>query len=118
MKVVWKLSVDENITIKSQENTIKVAENLNFVIGNEYFYCFSWFALQLNLPNWVYSELPETDSRFRKDVRALENGNVKEAENEYENLTMKNKIDSKGPYKPKWFVYNDDKAWEYNGNYW
>ena len=91
---------------------------MNFVIGNEYFYCFSWFALQLNLPNWVYSELPETDSRFRKDVRALENGNVKEAENEYENLTMKNKIDSKGPYKPKWFVYNDDKAWEYNGNYW
>ena len=56
----------------------------------EYMYGMSHHNLQLNyLPNFLELELPPTDSRFRPDQRALENGDFKLA------AVEKNRIEEK-----------------------
>lgn len=41
------------------------------------FYAFSTFAMQLNeLDKIMEGVLPPTDSRFRPDIRAMENGDI------------------------------------------
>ena len=50
-------------------------------------YHFTKFALQLNyLPDSLKEKLPPTDSRFRPDQRALENGNTELATKEKNRL--------------------------------
>lgn len=47
-------------------------------------------SLQLNyLPNWLRGKLPPTDSRFRPDQRALENGDFELASQEKHRLEVK-----------------------------
>ena len=53
---------------------------INPTIKNEqFYYYFSEFTLQLNnlQATNLEQDLPRSDSRFRKDIRALENGDIK-----------------------------------------
>ena len=96
----------------------------------EYQYGMTQHCLQLNyLPNTLAPLLPPTDSRFRPDQRALENGDFKLAATEKNRLeekqrairryTEKNKIE----HKPAYFkeVKNLDEPnviqYMYNGLY-
>ncbi|KAJ2184972.1 Oxysterol-binding protein 3 [Coemansia sp. RSA 522] len=74
--------------------------------------------------------MPRTDTRFRPDQRAYEEGRVDEAEvlkNELEEAqrARKRERDEAGSeWTPQWFVEKDDKdsssgrAWTYSGGYW
>ena len=115
---VWGITGDLNrgIEISGAEGKEVTMKALQLPDGHEHCYSFSWFALQLNLPAFVLSGLPETDSRFRKDVRALENGEIKLAAIEYEKNVNKAK-NCKDTQGPKWFRL-DSSGWEYSGDYW
>ncbi len=67
-------------------------------------------SLQLNyLPNWMKDKLPPTDSRFRPDQRALENGDFDKASDEKHRLEVKQRAarkymeENKIEHKPKYF---------------
>ena len=71
---------------------------------------FTKLALQLNhLHNDIVDQLPQTDSRFRPDVRAMENGDYELASTEKRRLKEKEQKlvkvlkNNNTPYKPKWF---------------
>lgn len=63
--------------------------------------------------------LPLTDSRLRKDIRALEEGRLEEATQEHQRLTKKEKsreeIDQVQPVK--WFMKTKEDGWIYKGGY-
>lgn len=86
-------------------------------------YFFSEFAIQLNIPGELYPGLPITDSRFRPDQRALENGDIKLAGNEKNRLEEKQRLarklreDANENYFPRWFAFHDGE-WTYTGGYW
>ena len=89
--------------------------------GNLYF---GSFALQLNLPPALYSQtLPETDSRHRPDIRALENGDYKTAATELKRIEEQEKAlnrlrtTEKAIHTPRWFCYEAGQ-WRYKGGYW
>jgi hypothetical protein len=78
------------------------------------------FAASLNeLPESVKALLPLTDSRLRKDIRALEEGRLEEATQEHQRLTKKEKsreeIDEVQPVK--WFMKTKEDGWIYKGGY-
>jgi hypothetical protein len=108
---LWNVSVGEQVTVKSRSETFSFplirVEDLQ-----EYSYNFSMFTLQLNLPGTFYDRLLETDSRWRKDIRALEEGNLQECEKFY---TKNNRSNDKSP-QAKWF--RKGKDWEFSGKYW
>ena len=66
--------------------------------------------------------IPPTDSRWRPDQRALEEGDLERAESEKvrveEAQRERRKADEE--VKPRWFekVGNGDTDWAYRGNYW
>jgi len=98
----------------------------------ELFYGFSRFAIELNeILESERTHLPKTDTRFRPDQRALEEGQISEAE------TLKLKLEqtqrerrlameeSGTKHTPNWFVKKDDKSnaqWTFKSeaqkNYW
>ena len=93
-------------------------------------YGYSNYMIQLNyLPNTLRPHLPPTDTRFRPDQRALENGDFKLAAIEKERLeekqravrryTEKNKIEHKPLFFDLWTNPNDsnDIFYHYNGTY-
>jgi hypothetical protein len=96
----------------------------------ESYYCFTKFAMQLNsLPERLKNSLPLTDSRFRPDLRALENGDIKLASEEkfrleeLQRTSRKNREDNNIEYKPKYFTKQTDeitkeKSYVFNGRYW
>ncbi|CAG9330446.1 unnamed protein product [Blepharisma stoltei] len=94
-----------------------------FPEGYEQSYYFSDYAMQLNSPPDYFINLPKTDSRYRPDQRALENGNLKLAASEKWRLEEKQrhvrkKREERGiEYKPRWFYYDHDE-WLYKGGYW
>ena len=63
------------------------------------------------------NRLPKTDSRLRKDVRDLEDGNLKAAQDNREVLQAKVRS-TRPPYRPRWFLEDgefpllDSKYWE------
>jgi len=82
---------------------------------------FSNFTLNLNILNLdLIEKLPLTDSRFRSDVKALEFGEIKFANEE------KNRIEAKQrdrKYKPMFFEefldsFNNKTEFIFKGNYW
>ncbi|KAJ2220138.1 Oxysterol-binding protein 3 [Coemansia sp. RSA 520] len=95
------------------------------------YYNFGYFTMRLNelLPSTA-PDMPRTDTRFRPDQRAYEEGRVDEAEvlkNELEEAqrARKRERDEAGSeWTPQWFVEKDDKdsssgrAWTYSGGYW
>ncbi|KAG8810680.1 hypothetical protein FRC17_002838 [Serendipita sp. 399] len=66
--------------------------------------------------------IPMTDSRFRPDQRALEEGRVDEADEIKVKVEEMQRVRRRAgkDAKPKWFkrVGQDDTAWEYAGGYW
>lgn len=71
--------------------------------------------------------LPPTDTRLRPDQRALERGDLEEAERlkaQLENAQRdrRKQREEKGEkHEPKWFTYRkefEEELWQYNGRYW
>ncbi|KAJ2357969.1 Oxysterol-binding protein 3 [Coemansia sp. RSA 2618] len=95
------------------------------------YYNFGYFTMRLNelLPA-IERDLPQTDTRFRPDQRAYEEGRVDDAEvakTELEEAqrARKRERDAEGvEWTPQWFVEADDAdspsgcAWSYKGGYW
>lgn len=87
---------------------------------------FSDFALQLNFLNMdLIEKLPLSDSRFRSDVKALELGEIKFANEEKNRIDgiQNEKMSEKFQYKPKFFEENKEKnenrkEYIFKGNYW
>lgn len=94
-----------------------------FYEGFEMNYFFADYTLQLNLPPEYVPGLPPTDSRFRPDQRAYENGDIKKATVEKNRLEDKQRLvrrrreELREEYIPKWFVSKDGE-WIYKGGYW
>lgn len=79
------------------------------------------FAASLNeLPESLQSVLPKTDSRLRKDIRALEEGKLEEASQEHQRLTKKEKTrdENNEMQDVKWFMKTKEDGWIYKGGYW
>lgn len=94
------------------------------LIDYENYYFYTEFAMQLNLPPDLVPGIPSTDSRFRPDQRALENGNIELATSEKMRLeekqrkAKKNREENLIEYKPMWFYIDQNNEWAYKGGYW
>ncbi|XP_063918580.1 oxysterol-binding protein-related protein 3-like isoform X2 [Zophobas morio] len=96
----------------------------NLPPNHERYYGFTRFAIELNELGPDAHVLPPTDTRFRPDQRALEEGDLNTAE------TLKMQLESAQRdrrkrreelnvlYEPRWFSNQKDDTWEYNGKYW
>uniref|UniRef100_A0A8C5E356 Oxysterol-binding protein n=1 Tax=Gouania willdenowi TaxID=441366 RepID=A0A8C5E356_GOUWI len=94
------------------------------------FYAFSMFAMQLNeLEENMEQFIPNTDSRFRPDIRAMENGDIDQASAEKIRLEEKQRAARKShskstkDWRTRWFQqginpYNKAQDWLYMKNYW
>lgn len=83
-------------------------------------YGFTHFGITLNeITPDLEGKLPPTDSRFRPDVRALEEGDVDEAEEEKKRLEDEQRDRRKrGKDRgPVWFEQVGEE-WVYKGGYW
>lgn len=98
---------------------------------HEQYYGFTRFAMELNeAEHELLSLLPATDTRFRPDQRALEEGNLAAAESlklqlETSQRDRRKRIEGDGKNcGPRWFSRKsignsgEDDTWEYNGKYW
>ncbi|KAL6104605.1 osbpl1a [Pungitius sinensis] len=94
------------------------------------FYAFSTFAMHLNEQDKSTEEVtPTTDSRFRPDIRAMENGDIdfasseKKRLEEKQRLARKNRSKSPDEWKTRWFAqgqnpHNKAQDWIYLKGYW
>lgn len=95
------------------------------------YYSFTEFAMSLNeLEHGMESSLCKTDSRFRPDIRKLEQGDIDGAAVEKTRLEEKQRDASKQrktkkstDWSPKWFRQGINKVnqledWLYTGDYW
>ncbi|KIY65502.1 hypothetical protein CYLTODRAFT_432183 [Cylindrobasidium torrendii FP15055 ss-10] len=84
------------------------------------YYGFTSHSMTLNeITTDLESQLPPTDSRFRPDVKALEDGNIETADAEkirVEELQRERRRNGKEAH-PKWFKQDGDE-WVYKGGYW
>lgn len=87
---------------------------------NEY-YGFTNYGITLNeITSDISNKLPPTDSRFRPDVRALEDGDLNLSEQEkhrVEELQRNRKKDG-APRQARWFKQDLNDEWAYVGGYW
>lgn len=84
------------------------------------FYGLTSFGITLNeITEDIKDKLPLTDSRFRPDVRALEEGNIDEAEEQKLRLeeTQRERRKNGQDRQPQWFKLIGDE-WVYKGGYW
>ncbi|XP_063720887.1 oxysterol-binding protein-related protein 1-like isoform X3 [Symsagittifera roscoffensis] len=94
-------------------------------------YCLTSFATILNeitddiSKRFEEGTIPKTDSRFRPDLRKLENGDLEKGAEEKLRLESKQRqaekarSKSKDNWTPLWFVWNEqNKKWEFNHTYW
>ena len=86
------------------------------------YYGYTYFGITLNeITADIEGKLPSTDSRFRPDVRALEEGDVERAEQEkqrVEQMQRERRQNGKEP-RPMWFKQVDGSdEWVYAGGYW
>ncbi|PIA13941.1 Oxysterol-binding protein [Coemansia reversa NRRL 1564] len=96
------------------------------------FYFFSYFAMRLNElpPPPLRGELPLTDTRFRPDQRAYEEGRLEEAEElktrleDAQRVRNRERAAAGTSWVPLWFELREDSdsqsghAWAYKGGYW
>lgn len=83
-------------------------------------YGFTAFGITLNeITSDLEGKLPPTDSRFRPDVRALEEGNIDEAEAQKTRLeeTQRDRRRRGADRTPQWFKQVGED-WKYQGGYW
>lgn len=84
------------------------------------YYGFTAFGVTLNeITSDLEGKLPPTDSRFRPDVRALEEGNVDEAEEHKMRLEelQRDRRRRGADRNPRWFKQVGED-WRYKGSYW
>ncbi|RDX56050.1 hypothetical protein OH76DRAFT_1518658 [Lentinus brumalis] len=84
------------------------------------YYGFTFFGITLNeITPDLEGRLPPTDSRYRPDVRALENGDLDTAESEKQRLeeTQRERRNRGEERPPRWFKQVGDE-WIYAGGYW
>ncbi|KAG9314544.1 Oxysterol-binding protein-domain-containing protein [Chiua virens] len=84
------------------------------------YYGFTAFGITMNeITGDLDGKLPPTDSRFRPDVRALEVGNVDEAEAQKTHLEelQRDRRRRGADRTPRWFKL-DGEEWKYQGGYW
>lgn len=84
------------------------------------YYGFTAFGITLNeITTDLEGKLPPTDSRFRPDVRALEEGNVDEAEAHKTRLEefQRDRRKCGADRAPRWFKQVGED-WRYRGGYW
>lgn len=91
----------------------------------EEYYNFTLFTMKLNeLTPEIEKELPPTDSRFRLDVRKLEEGDLDAAASEKEKLEEKQRAARardkrfRDPSPDFLWFEQKDKFWIYKGGYW
>jgi len=119
---------NEKLEVTPLDSAEKEKPGENWVIWQKYdmppnyekYYYFTKFAMSLNeLPDWQKEYLPITDSRFRPDQKALENGDLDLAAKEKSRLEEAQRIRrSEKTDEPLWFQKNAEGDWNYNGNYW
>ncbi|KAJ4476763.1 oxysterol binding protein [Lentinula aciculospora] len=84
------------------------------------YYGFTSFSMTLNeITPDIAEKLPATDSRYRPDVRALEEGDIDRAEAEkvrVEEMQRSRRRNGKEP-QARWFKLEGDE-WIYTGGYW
>ncbi|KAL1502225.1 hypothetical protein ABEB36_007398 [Hypothenemus hampei] len=96
----------------------------NLPENHELYYGFTRFAIELNELGPNSSVLPPTDTRFRPDQRALEEGDLQTAETlklQLENAQRerrKRREELNISYEAKWFSNPKEDVWEFNGKYW
>uniref|UniRef100_A0AAR5Q6X2 Oxysterol-binding protein n=1 Tax=Dendroctonus ponderosae TaxID=77166 RepID=A0AAR5Q6X2_DENPD len=96
----------------------------NLPENQELYYGFTRFAIELNELGPNAALLPPTDTRFRPDQRALEEGDLNTAEAlklQLENAQRerrKRREELHHHYEPRWFSNPGKDVWEYNGKYW
>lgn len=91
-----------------------------------HYFNFSRFAIELNEIEKVHeSNYAPTDTRFRPDQKALEEGRISDAESEKVRLEQMQRERRKQRetdniiYKPKWFQKVDgEESFFYGGKYW
>ena len=95
-----------------------------FQEGFEYNYFFTDYTIQLNIPPELFPvPIARTDSRFRPDQRALENGDLQTAVSEKLRVEEKQRkaraeLLAKGEFwSPLWFQPQGED-WVYSGGYW
>ncbi|CAG2112573.1 unnamed protein product, partial [Medioppia subpectinata] len=94
------------------------------------YYHFTLFSMSLNqLTDSLAARLPPTDSRFRPDVRKLEEGDLESAALEKNRLEEKQRDvrrlrkKKKDQWEPLWFKaeqnpYTKEDDWVFKGDYW
>ncbi|KAJ2743046.1 Oxysterol-binding protein 3 [Coemansia sp. BCRC 34301] len=95
------------------------------------YYGFSYFAMRLNeLVPATRKSLPITDTRFRPDQRAYEEGRIDDAEQikhsleEAQRARKRARDESGVTWKAQWFEEREDpyspsgRSWQYCGGYW
>lgn len=89
------------------------------------YYGFTRFAMELNELGADAHALPPTDTRLRPDQRALEEGDLRAAEqlkSQLENAQRdrrKRREESGEAHEPRWFTNGgSEEIWQYNGKYW
>lgn len=112
---------DEQLVQKLDASHLRILWRMSHFPRNapEY-YGFTSFGITLNeITPDLEGRLPPTDSRFRPDVRALEEGKLDLAEEEKARVEeMQRERRRQGrECKPRWFKKVGEE-WEYAGGYW
>lgn len=112
---------DDQIALALDSSHLRVLWRITpFPKGTMEYYGFTAFGITLNeITSDLEGKLPPTDSRFRPDVRALEEGDVDAAEarktrlEELQRDRRKRGVDR----TPRWFE-RVGEDWQYKGGYW
>jgi oxysterol-binding protein-related protein 3/6/7 len=112
---------DEGLARKLGPNHLQVLWRMvPFPKNSLDFYGFTTWGITLNeMTADLQGKLPPTDSRYRPDVRALEEGNLDRAEAEKERLEelQRERRKQGKDREPRWFRRKGDE-WVYAGGYW
>jgi hypothetical protein len=112
---------DENIVRTLDESRFQLLWKVSpFSKNYRDYYGFTSFAITLNeITPDLQRKLPPTDSRYRPDVRALEEGDLNTAEAEKQRVeeAQRERRRNGKDQQPRWFRQEGDE-WVYNGGYW
>jgi oxysterol-binding protein-related protein 3/6/7 len=113
---------DEQLAQKLDDSHLRVLWRISpFPKHCREYYGFTSFAITLNeITPDLEGKLPPTDSRFRPDVRALEEGDLDRAEEEkrrVEEAQRERRRQGKNA-EPRWFRQVGSDDWQYVGGYW
>ncbi|KZT06798.1 uncharacterized protein LAESUDRAFT_725561 [Laetiporus sulphureus 93-53] len=113
---------DEQMVQKLNSSHLRVLWKLNpFPKNAPDYYGFTSFGITLNeITPDLEGHLPPTDSRYRTDVRALEEGDIDRAEAEKQRIEelQRERRRRGADRKPRWFKQVGDNEWEFTGEYW